>query len=911
MSNQHTRWRYNRLALSIAAVVGGIAAIPGQAMAAAPAAGTSIGNTATATYTDASSVARSVNSNTVNTTVQQVASFTLTADNTKFVTLGGQVTYPHVLTNTGNGTDTFRLTFAQSAGDQFDLNNVKIFADANGDGVPDNATDLTGTDISVQPGSANAFKFVVVGYAPGSGVNNGNQAVVTVTADSRGFENGVISADAANATNTDTATLTADAVIATSKSITVSSGPTGTTTTYTLTYTNTGNNTATGVKITDLLPAGMTYVAGSAKWNSSTLTDATGGDPAGIAYDFGVTTAGTATATIASVAPNVTGQITFSVTVAAGTAPGVQHNTFDTTYDPDGAGPKTDVGPVTSNDAPFTVTQTASVFANDDNNPAHTTASQTSAGGIDDIVEVASANQGATVVFNNEIWNNGNGSDTFNIALSGSNFPAGTAFQIYKSDGNNLLADTNGDGIPDTGPLAAGGHYTVIVKATLPNGASGNNGGAGFTVTKTATSTFNPTVSDTVTDKLDAIAANTVDITNDAASGGSAKGVGAGTNTILNSTPVNPGQSATFVLYVSNTSAVADNYNLIADQDGVYNGSNDLPSGWTATFYLDGTNGNCSNFGAQITNTGTINAGANLKVCAVIGTPSTATPVSQSIYFQSKSPISGAADYKRDEVVVNTVRALALTTGNSGQVFPGGTVVYTHILKNNGNVTEGSVAGEILLSGSNTLGGFTTTLYYDTDGDGVLSAGDTQFTDVSALTGTPGGVGLQPGEQIRVFAKIQADPAATPGTTDTATIHAAVTGTINSIAAPTVANNLDVTQVIGGQIRLTKSQALDAACDGTPDAAYTTANMSAKPNQCIVYQIVAENQGVSPVTSVLVNDATPTYTKLDSTNLTPNVTVGSITTVPANGATGALQANVGTLNGGQSATMTFEVRIDN
>nr|HQV23372.1 hypothetical protein [Agitococcus sp.] len=162
---QHTSnaWRLNALAAAMAVAMGGFSA---GAFAAAPAANSVIGNTATATYTDASLVSRSATSNTVQTIVQQVGSFTLTADNTRIVAPGGQVVYPHTLTNTGNGNDTFTLTSAQSGADNFDLTGFAIYADADGNGVPDNATDLTGTNVTLASGGV--FKFVVVGNAPGT-----------------------------------------------------------------------------------------------------------------------------------------------------------------------------------------------------------------------------------------------------------------------------------------------------------------------------------------------------------------------------------------------------------------------------------------------------------------------------------------------------------------------------------------------------------------------------------------------------------------------------------------------------------------------------------------------------------------------------------------------------------------------
>ncbi len=81
-------WRLNAIAGAMAVAIGGFSA---SAFAAAPAANSLIGNTATATYTDASAVTRSATSNTVQTIVQQVGSFTSPYSGLKPPPLGGQI----------------------------------------------------------------------------------------------------------------------------------------------------------------------------------------------------------------------------------------------------------------------------------------------------------------------------------------------------------------------------------------------------------------------------------------------------------------------------------------------------------------------------------------------------------------------------------------------------------------------------------------------------------------------------------------------------------------------------------------------------------------------------------------------------------------------------------------------------
>src|SRR5436853_2559693 len=197
------------------------------------AAGTSIGNQASATYTDSSSVSRTATSNVVTTIVQQVASLQLTANGAQTASPGGPVFYPHTLVNTGNGSDSFTLSLAPAQSGAFTLTGTHIYLDANGDGIPDNFTDLTGTNVTVASGAANAFKFVITGTVP-AGATAGQTNNFSVTATSV-FDN------TKAASNTDTTTATANAVINVNKTMSSNSGasPSGPYT-VTLTYTNSG-----------------------------------------------------------------------------------------------------------------------------------------------------------------------------------------------------------------------------------------------------------------------------------------------------------------------------------------------------------------------------------------------------------------------------------------------------------------------------------------------------------------------------------------------------------------------------------------------------------------------------------------------------------------------------------------------
>lgn len=279
------------------------------AHAAAPAAGASISNQASASYSDGSGVARTVTSNVVSTTVTQVASMTLTANGAQTATPGSVVYYPHTLTNTGNGSDSFNLT-AVSAAAPFLMTSVQIFAD-NGSGQPTGSAITSSGPLA----AGSAFKFIVVGTLPVTATATQTN-VITVTGASA-------LTPAQNASNTDTTTVTTNAVVTLTKAISVSSGPSPATVaaqipyTYTLTYTNTGNSTATSVAVSDAIPGGMTYVPGSARWSvtggSVALSDTnaiSGSSPNSLTSSY---TTGTKTflATLAQVTAGQSGTISF------------------------------------------------------------------------------------------------------------------------------------------------------------------------------------------------------------------------------------------------------------------------------------------------------------------------------------------------------------------------------------------------------------------------------------------------------------------------------------------------------------------------------------------------------------------------------------------------------------------------
>jgi uncharacterized repeat protein (TIGR01451 family) len=867
----------SRLRLRGAFALIALLAMPGG-LAAAPLAGTQIGNQASATYTDSNGVPQTATSNLVITTVLPVYGVDVEQALTVTAVPASTAAFPVSVTNLGNDDDSFTLLVTDPAGGDFACSSVAIYADANGDGAPDNFTNLSGTNVGpIGPGLVATY--VAACQVPGS-ATAGNQNTITVAATS------IVDPGESDSV-TDTINVTDNAVVTVTKAMSASSGAPGSGPyTVTLTYTNNGNAMATDVTLSDALDADFDYVAASGAWSAAggvTLTDADDTDVQGtapneIVYDFGVTAADTVTALISQVLPGQSGTLTFQVNVAATALPGVLPNTATVRYDDDG---NVVTPPLngTSNTTFFTVTPTAGVS-------------------IVGPPPIASAAPGSTVVFTNVLTNDGDSTDTFDIRLQNSNFPSGTGFFLYRSDGVTPLINGGGDPtLPDTPPVAPGASYDVVLRVVLPPAVVGGP----YSVEKAAISVNDSGVESDpdATDTLTTIAASTVDVTNP--TGGA--GQGPETNPVETQS-TNPGTTTSFTLTVTNTSAAADNYDLAASDDSTDTGALGLdnltlPVGWTVVF---------RNGGSTITNTGPIGAGGSLTITADVTVPLGAAAVpapGQSLFFQALSPVTSALDVKHDAVIVNTVRNVVIAPDNTGQVFPGGSVVYAHTLTNNGSVSE--PVGTITLSTAESSGLWASQLFRDVNGDGVLDGGDTPITgpaDVPVLA---------PGASLAILVRVNAPPGAPVGSINTTTVTAMPSAVVNGTAPSAPDSAVDTTSVVSGNLTLQKEQALDnAPCDGSADTAYATGALSALPGTCILYRITASNAGTSNITALIVSDATPTDTTQSTlTTVTPGG-AGNITE-PGVGGTGTIQVDVGAvgpLTPGSSVVVEFGVQIE-
>jgi uncharacterized repeat protein (TIGR01451 family) len=908
-------------ALALALIM--LVVMAGAAFAAAPNAGQTIGNQATATYQLNGVVQPQAQSNTVTTTVQQVAGLTITTDQTKSVAVGGTVYFLHTVTNTGNGSDTFNLTtVAQNSGSPNLSLTTGLYADT-GSGAGAALSPAQTTTLARNA----SFTFYVGTTATSSTLNSTNTVKVTATSQ---FNNLV------NTFNTDTVNLSNFAVLNFLKFATANTGKSGDPVIYTIRYTNNGNNPATNVRITDVIPAGMTYVAGSALWTVNgvtALTDATGDlqGPGGAAptidYSFDGGTK-KVTAVVSQVPIGATADLTFKVTVNANLGPQVITNTAHYIYN-DGNVPSTPDATVT---ADFTINTVRTVVLDDIGSTNDQDGSI-----VNKTVTRSSAAQGGIVWFDNVIHNNGNIDDTYQMSYvtpsaSGSAFPAGSSIQYYDGLNGGLL----GGGVSGN-VTANGGTYHVWVKVTLPM----NTGGGGpYTLTLKATSSGNAAISDTDTDTLTTIVAAAMDITNgtarsDSTPAGTAVlgnaattgfGISDGSGPAITTTTGSNTVPAVFSLYMNNTGQTPEAFTMAYSATTAFGPAAALPAGWTVAFTAGPGAGTCSaiNLGAALAGnvTAIINGGANAQICAVITPPaSVAGNLTVDVYFKATGNSTGAADVKHDAVTTAKAYALTLTPNNTGSIVPNGTKVYTHQLCNDSNVAVGQTALDLTIATTGDTGGFTSMLYLD-------AALTTILTDVHQLNGSFGlGAKGAANACATIYVKVNA-PGSPLGAVDTTTIN--VYSLKSSPPNKIVAFATDQT-TMSLALTIDKSQVIDPTCNSDlTTLIYSTSNITAgaNPGACIAYKLLVTNlSSTDPATLVTISDALTPYTAYSmGSNCFPHgaagingasafingIAFGGTITQPAEcAAAGTVTVGPLTLNPGSNATIYFRVQIQN
>ena len=738
-------------------------------------------------------------------------------------------------------------------------------------------------------------------------------------------------------------------------------------------YTNSGMRSGVLTFRTEL-PAGFRFVSGSAVWSHLPGALSEGGVAMESAGAGSIrllhTAAENALAVIVdAVPPNTSGTFSFVVLVAEQAIPGTTGTGFDygyfsSTCNPmatagidescGGSGPSAKLNyPVRSNRSEFTVLPHLGVVLASAPSREVDTASPPDKAGVNQIV-VSAIQAGGVVAFRNVVTNTGNGTDTFNLQLpvpgQQEGFPLGTVYRLLGAAGGSPLTDSNQDGITDTGPIFAGESKEIWFHAELP---VGTNAGTGpFHVLLTAGSVQNSSVSDAVWNSVTAVTGALFDLTSSSAGNQVVQIDG---NGVISREPCDSGLNCDLgpgpTAYASGIAqtALGDTavYSLFLSnndtQDNSYSFQPQLPSGWLVKLIAGAVGAQSPDCeGPPIVQPVSVAAGGQRQVIACVTAPVN-SPVGRYAFTLTaqSNRVSGQGVSVADTI---SLEMLAMSKPSSAtQLLPStatipmlaGSVFTQRIaLRNSG--TESCATGtagfdaDLQLDARAQAAGWTATVYLDRSGDGAL---DAMSLPLGPASGTaPGNVNraltaagadvldFSSGAILNFLIQLSA-PAMLPpfSVADYAlSIHDL------SVSACPSANGAYRAQVSGQQVRIRKTQALNADCQGEPFPLNNLAQtpIVAAPGQCIVYQVEVVNVGASVLRNVSVDDSISTYThytvdpgrqpdiQCEAHNLEGDQV--SLLVVPTNGPVASLRCTSehNTLPPAGSIVLRYSVQID-
>ena len=350
---------------------------------------------------------------------------------------------------------------------------------------------------------------------------------------------------------------------------------------------------------------------------------------------------------------------------------------------------------------------------------------------------------------------------------------------------------------------------------------------------------------------------------------------------------------------ITNTGNGADTFTLSATNSGAFSMAN-------VVFYLDANGDGIADNNTPITSTGNLPAGETFRFVAVATLPANAAPgTNNELTVKATSTFNPQVVATSKDTTTVTASAMMDITANG----PG-----------NGATGAGAGAETAAVVTNTTTAGATTrfTLYLNNAGGSnetfnLQASASAGFANTDLPAGwtvvfkdgfgnTINNAAVNSGAYRLVYADVTVAAGATPAVTDLY-FRALSSGTnVGDIIHTAVSV---VNEAV--QVTLSKKQALDATCDGTPDTEFSANNITtgAVPGACIRYQITATNTGATDVNTLVIRDTIPAYTTFHSA---PGSTTGAVQ-APIVNLLGTLSATLGTISPGQSSTMTFGVKI--
>jgi len=257
----------------------------------------------------------------------------------------------------------------------------------------------------------------------------------------------------------------------------------------------------------------------------------------------------------------------------------------------------------------------------------------------------------------------------------------------------------------------------------------------------------------------------------------------------------------------------------------------------------------------------------------------------------------GSYDRASDTITFGNVSGGIFTGVNFGDVpvnrfvangqqsgAPGNVVFYPH------QFNAGS-GGEVSITVTSAAS-WPVVLYRDSNCNGVIDAGENVIS--AAIT-------VLASEQICLINKVTIPPGTALGAQDTATLQASFRYTNASPTLTAGAFVIDSTTSGVGASGLVLTKATD--------------KITASVGEVITYTVTYLNNGSQPISTIVISDATPTYTSFVAASCGPlpaAISACVMTTVPSVGAVGSIRWQLsGSLNSASSGQVIFSVKVDN
>ena len=257
----------------------------------------------------------------------------------------------------------------------------------------------------------------------------------------------------------------------------------------------------------------------------------------------------------------------------------------------------------------------------------------------------------------------------------------------------------------------------------------------------------------------------------------------------------------------------------------------------------------------------------------------------------------GSYDRASDTVTFTNVTGGIFTGVNLGDVpvnrfapnglqsgLPGNVVYYPHLF------TAGS-AGTVSFSVA-SASAWPVVLYRDSNCNGQIDAGE-------GVLGSP--VGVVAGEEVCIIDRVSVPVGTALGLQDTATVLASFSYVNASPALAASLSVADTTTVGAGAAALVLTKTVDKA--------------TASPGTNISYTVRYQNNGNTPINTIVISDATPAFTTFISATCGPLPAAISgcvIAAAPVVGGIGSIQWQLtGSLSPASAGQVEFVVRLNN